>query len=60
MLYRTSTALCALLGLATISQTAMAFNALASTNVVNYWGQKYDALPSIVLCGTSFSMIWSV
>ncbi|KAF8925072.1 Chitinase 1, partial [Haplosporangium bisporale] len=40
MLSRTRTALCALFSLALVSHSVSAFNALASTNVVNYWGQN--------------------
>jgi len=43
MLSRTRTALCALFSLALVSHSVSAFNPLASTNVVNYWGQKYVA-----------------
>ncbi|KAG0045269.1 Chitinase 1 [Gryganskiella cystojenkinii] len=37
---RTRTALCALFGLALVCNSVSAFNALAKTNVVNYWGQN--------------------
>ncbi|KAG0342731.1 Chitinase 1 [Podila horticola] len=40
MLSRTRTALFALFGLALVSHSVSAFNPLASTNVVNYWGQN--------------------
>lgn len=58
MLSHTRTALCALFSLALVSHSILAFNPLASTNVVNYWGQKYVVFPFPFI--TPCSLIWPV
>lgn len=63
MLSRTRTALCALFGLALVSHSVSAFNPLASTNVVNYWGQKYVVFtpsPSRSLLFSNFASLINV